>query len=164
MCAQVLERALPESADQLLQLIMQHTAAGPAARFAATQLLMIATTCVVSAGVPVCLEKGGCMPCCHSACSLAQAPIFCWLRGAPWCAAASSFLIPCTPACIMPVNSGKEGLQPATIAACYHCCLLILCKTIPLLIILICRNGSMQPAAIWLHLSCGNSSVWTLQQ
>ena len=46
--AQVLERALPESADQLLQLVMQHAAAGPAARFAAMQLLMIAATCVVS--------------------------------------------------------------------------------------------------------------------
>jgi hypothetical protein len=44
---QVLERALPESADQLLALVMQHAAAGPAARFAAAQLIMIAATCVV---------------------------------------------------------------------------------------------------------------------
>jgi hypothetical protein len=43
----VLERVLPESADQLLGLAMQHAAAGPAARFAAAQLMMIAATCVV---------------------------------------------------------------------------------------------------------------------
>jgi hypothetical protein len=45
---EVLERALPESADQLMSLVMQHAAAGPAARFAAAQLMMIASTCVVS--------------------------------------------------------------------------------------------------------------------
>ncbi|KAF6263324.1 nuclear condensing complex subunit [Scenedesmus sp. NREL 46B-D3] len=43
---EVLERALPESADQLMRLVMQHAAAGPAARFAAAQLMMIASTCV----------------------------------------------------------------------------------------------------------------------
>jgi hypothetical protein len=47
IAGQVLERALPESADQLMSLVMQHAAAGPAARFAAAQLMIIASTCVV---------------------------------------------------------------------------------------------------------------------
>lgn len=52
--AQVLERALPESADQLLELVMRHATAGPSARFAAMQLLMIAAKCVVSVGQGSC--------------------------------------------------------------------------------------------------------------
>lgn len=45
---QVLEGVLPETADDLMGLIMRHTAAGPSARFAAAQLLMIAARCMVS--------------------------------------------------------------------------------------------------------------------
>lgn len=44
---QVLERALPDAAKDLLQLLQRHALAGPAARFAATQLAMIAAACVV---------------------------------------------------------------------------------------------------------------------
>uniref|UniRef100_A0A383VSX8 Nuclear condensin complex subunit 3 C-terminal domain-containing protein n=1 Tax=Tetradesmus obliquus TaxID=3088 RepID=A0A383VSX8_TETOB len=43
---EVLERALPESAGQLMGLVMQHAAAGPAVRFAAAQLMIIASSCV----------------------------------------------------------------------------------------------------------------------
>ncbi|WIA22943.1 hypothetical protein OEZ85_001312 [Tetradesmus obliquus] len=43
---EVLERALPESAGQLMGLVMRHAAAGPAARFAAAQLMIIASSCV----------------------------------------------------------------------------------------------------------------------
>jgi hypothetical protein len=46
-CQQALEAALPESADNLMSLIMRHTAAGPPARFAAAQLLTIAAKCTV---------------------------------------------------------------------------------------------------------------------
>lgn len=48
LLCQVLEAALPESADDLMGLIMRHTAAGPPARFAAAQLLTIAAKCMVS--------------------------------------------------------------------------------------------------------------------
>lgn len=39
---------MPETADDLMGLIMRHTAAGPTARFAAAQLLTIAAKCTVS--------------------------------------------------------------------------------------------------------------------
>eukprot|EP00775_Hariotina_reticulata_P011494 gene11494-11637_t len=42
----VLERVLPETAHEVMQLVMRHAAAGPDARFATAQLLMIAASCV----------------------------------------------------------------------------------------------------------------------
>lgn len=48
---QALEEVLPETADELMELVMRHAAAGPAARFAAAQLLMIGASCMVSRGI-----------------------------------------------------------------------------------------------------------------
>lgn len=44
---QVLEAMLPDSAADMLELVVRHTRQGPSARFAACQLAIIAADCMV---------------------------------------------------------------------------------------------------------------------
>lgn len=73
---QALESLLPETSDDLMRLVLRHTAAGPRARFAATQLLMVAAQCMVREGGCVGVELRGCVHVCL--CALGVCIGACW--------------------------------------------------------------------------------------
>jgi hypothetical protein len=143
---------LPETADDLMGLIMCHTAAGPPARFAAAQLLMIAAKCMVSRQTRLTQQQQYCS---HSSFALGGG------FGRRPCRLASDRQSHSLHAAHTGCHNGSGRVSQhvnltRTRIGCLRVC--VVCDTMTGAL---CRSGQTSPAGTAQHPSCSSSWRWT---